>query len=223
MITGDNCHHLKVVQKRPGNIIKIGDKNNQEYRAEIEKFTRGGCRVRIKDKNHDIPRPAREVDLYISIPKSDKLEQIVFKCTQVGISRFIPIITDRTVKKINPRNRKKIYVRLEKKIRHGAEISEREKIPDLEEPLKFKTALKRYTENKYGSGIFMLAETNPKFKVSQKDLSNYMALFIGPEGGYTQNEARKAKNYGLKRRSLGSLILDVPTASLVASGQLLIS
>ncbi|MGM0441470.1 MAG: RsmE family RNA methyltransferase [Elusimicrobiota bacterium] len=221
-INSYNQHHLQVVGKSPGEIVRLGDSSCKEYLGEILSFSKYVGSIKIKKEVPDVPSPKREVDLYISVPKSDKLEEVVFRCTQVGISKFIPVISERTVKKINARNRSKIYRRLEKKARHGAELTGREKIPSIGPPLNFREALKKYSEKRYGSGIFMWVNEKSG-RVTKKDLVSPVALFIGPEGGYTDKEAVQAGEAGLKCCSLGPMAMDVETAAIVSSSQILLN
>jgi len=211
--------HLRVIRAVPGDRIIIGDASGKAYRADITSLNGGCYTVRLGDRI-DTLKPVFRVDLFVALPKRDKMEDIIFKCTQLGVSEFIPVISSRTIKYINTRNRDRILDRWNKKARHGAELSHREKIPEIADPVSFDTALEIFSQRQYGSGFFFWEEYAISSLVHGNNLSD-TAVFIGPEGGWSPEEACGAENSGLRIKSLGPFILDVETACVAACALIL--
>ncbi|MFC2062052.1 RsmE family RNA methyltransferase [Elusimicrobiota bacterium] len=92
-ITGDNYHHLDVVKKNIGDVISVGDSLGKGFNALIKNKGNKEYLIEITNEVNDVPSPMRDVSLYVSLPKKKKFEDIVFKCTQIGISEFIPMVS----------------------------------------------------------------------------------------------------------------------------------
>jgi 16S rRNA (uracil1498-N3)-methyltransferase len=220
-IVGANHHHLQVVHVDVEDEILVGAGNFGEYIAQVISVTKKGYTVKIKSKSQENVIPVRKITLYISLPKKKKLEDIIFKCTQVGISEFIPMTTSRTIKKIKEKNMEKILDRWKKKARYGAELSGRKIIPSIKNIINFNDAVKDYRDKKFDSGILFWEEEGNNNYITENDLSDKMAVFIGPEGGFSETETNYAKDNGLKIRSMGKLVMDVETACIAASALVL--
>ncbi|MFW6172144.1 MAG: RsmE family RNA methyltransferase [Elusimicrobiota bacterium] len=221
-IKESNLHHLKVINISPGDTILIGDKNGNEYEAGIIEVEKNSCLAKVKKSIKTPRKPVRKVSLFVSIPKKKKMEDIIFRCSQLGINEFYPFISSRTIKKLKTRNFKKTMRRWKLKSKYGAELSKRDKIPDVNEIKDFNQVLKIFRNKNYDKGIIMWEEEKSKY-ISDKDKKENIALFIGPEGGFSKKEIKKAKQYGAVVRSLGPLVVDVETACISSSAILLCS
>jgi 16S rRNA (uracil1498-N3)-methyltransferase len=220
-IKGDNHQHLKVIRIEVEEEILIGDINFNEYVAEVISITKKGYTVSVKKASAQNLVPSRKVILYISLPKRKKFEDIIFKCTQVGVSEFVPMVSSRTIKNLKDKDFDRILGRWKKKARYGAELSGRKTIPVISDKiLSFKEALEDFKKKNAGSGILFWEENTGIF-VSENDLAGDMAVLIGPEGGFSEEEVREAKDYGFKIRTMGKLVMDVETACVAAASTLL--
>lgn len=216
-INGDNHHHLQVVKTLAGDEILIGDEKFNEFKAEVINVTKKNYVVKIKTRTYKVLRPIRDVTLYVSLPKRKKFEDIIFKCTQAGVSEFVPFISSRTIKKIKD---KKVIERWKKKARYGAELCGRKCIPSVNEIISYEEAIYDFSERKFNSGILLWEEKENKY-ISKNDMGIKMAVFIGPEGGFNNREVRLAIDNGIKIRSLGKLVMDVETACIAGVSLLL--
>ncbi|MGM0567724.1 MAG: RsmE family RNA methyltransferase [Elusimicrobiota bacterium] len=209
-----NLHHLKVLRVKPGELLYLGDASGEELIGRVK----NNFAIDVMRKSKRLAFPARKVTLFASLLKKKKYEELLFTCSQIGVSEFVPLITERTVKNVKKTSKNKTYQRWIKKVRHGAELSMREKIPELKDPLNYKQALEEYKKRGFKSGFFLYEKEKEESFIKKSDLSCNMAFFIGPEGGFTSREAEEAKNAGLKIRTLGKLILDTQTACIAALG-----
>lgn len=149
---------------------------------------------------------SKKVNLYLAILKKENFDLAVQKAVEVGVSNIIPIITERTIKMgLN-------ITRLNKIIREASEQSGRSIVPTLSPIINFVPALA------FGSAaeekiIFHL--TDEKYQPTTKTKS--ASIFIGPEGGFTENEISLAKEAGYTVASLGPFTLRGETAAIVAT------
>ncbi len=212
-----NLHHLKVMRVLPGDEILIGDSSEKELVARIK----DNFSAEIIKESSRHAAPARKITLFAALLKKQKYEDLIFKCSQIGINEIYPVVTSRTIKTLKKNSMEKVYERWNKKARHGAELSMREKIPSIECPVEFADALKIYKSKRFDNGIFLYEEEKKERYIKQSDLKNYMALFVGPEGGFTSAEAAAAAETGLLTRTLGKLVFDSEVACISAAAVLL--
>lgn len=153
-----------------------------------------------KDENGKI------VDLYLAILKKENFELAVQKAVEVGVSKIIPVITERTVKTGLSETR------LKKIILEACEQCGRNTIPVLSPILNFEQAL---TQGKNNQEKIIFHLVDEPYKPNQNSKSS--SIFIGPEGGFTENEIGLAKKIGYTIASLSPLTLRGETAAIVAA------
>ena len=218
-VYGDNARHLKVLRVLPGERIIAGGECGAEYFARVIEREKGWVDIEIENLSPPVRKPARKVTVFSAIPKNNRFEDIVFRCTQTGVFEFIPVITARTERRIN--NPSRFFERCRKKARHGAEISGRSKIPRICPLISYPEALRLYINSDYDAGILFWEEEKGQSHILPEDYMDTVAVFIGPEGGLTGEEVCAGKDAGLQIRSLGPLVMDVETACISASALLL--
>ena len=157
--------------------------------------------------------PGTELALYQCALKRDRFEWVLQKGTELGVSRFVPVISSRTEVRPAARLLPK-YERWRAIIREAAEQSRRGRLPVLANPLLWDEALDQ------GSGLRLLfweeAEVNSRgLGRVVRDVDN-VALLVGPEGGISKQEAASATSRGWLPMSLGPRILRAETAALAA-------
>ncbi len=212
-----NLHHLKVAGAHPGTKILVGGAEEKEFVASLEKdFT-----LLMIQERASLARPSFELTLFAALLKKQKYEEIIFSCTQLGVSEFIPVITGRTIKNIKSNALLKTYRRWEKKARHGAELSKREKIPKIRKVIPYEAALEIYKSDSYKKGILLYEQADQTEIINSSAFRDKTALFVGPEGGFKLEEVDEAKKAGLNIKTLGPLILDSMTACIAGVSALL--
>ncbi len=218
VVSGDNFRHLRVLRARASFRFMAGDPEGKEYIAEILCVGKNTAQARVLEVSDSPPEPLLHVVLYAALAKNSRFEDIVFRCSQVGVSEFVPVITERTERPAPSSGR--FYVRCEKKARHGSEISGRSRVPDVRRVLSFKEALESLGSSDIKKGIIFWEEEKTSF-LEKEDRAEKVAIFTGPEGGFTSGEVAAAREASLVCRSLGPLVMDVETACVASSALLL--
>ena len=189
-----------------GDTVLLCDGQGQEARAVILDINKSEARVNIESVETPEREARKKATLFCALLKRENFELICQKATELGIARIVPLITTRTVK--TGFNRERIV----KIIREACEQSGRTTIPELAEPITLAEAVINAAP---GSAAF--------FDLSGQELAtedyarDITSCFIGPEGGFTEEEVAAAKAAGLVIASLGKLTLRGETAAIVAS------
>ncbi len=226
-ITGDNVNHIKNVLRK-----KVDDKLNI---CNSDTSTNYECVIRSIEENKIVCKILNELkskseaDLNITIfqglPKADKMELIIQKCTELGVKKIIPVITKRTVVKLKEKDKQNKLNRWQKIAEVAAKQSGRDIIPTIGNIIDisnidfdgYDKILVLY-ENEEKTSIKAEIE---KLKNSGKENLN-IGIVIGPEGGFEQKEINKIKeNKNVSIVTLGKRILRTETVALVVSGILM--
>lgn len=223
-LSGDVVHQLsRVLRMRAGDEVLLLDGLGSEYLVELVDFGRDHVRGDVLDKRAVNAEPASSVDLYMSLlNKPDKFEWVLQKCTELGVSRFIPISAARSVPGKPEAGRRERWERI---IREAAEQSGRGLLPALEETLPMNRALDAVARTlAYAaprSHVALLP--TPGAAASLKEAlrpsegrADTISLFIGPEGGFSEEEVSTAGGCGVTPVSLGPRTLRAETAAVAA-------
>jgi len=207
----DLLHQLKnVFRFTTGGQVILLDNTGYEYHSLISRFGFGEIYFTIVRRGASKNIPQREIYLFSSLIKKDKFEWVLEKGTELGVSRFIPLITDRSEKKdLN-------YERAEKILRESTEQSERAVIPTLEKIKNFEDSLGQ------NFPCFAFDPKGDVFTIEHAQNFSPLGIFIGPEGGWTDREIFLFKKSGIKVFSLGKGVLRAETAAIAASTLLLL-
>jgi 16S rRNA (uracil1498-N3)-methyltransferase len=222
VIRGKLVHQIRnVLRLRGGDHIVLLDDTGWEYEAELAMVTRDHVKGVIFEKRLAAEPDAR-ITLYQALPKSSKFEFILQKCTELGVSGFVPVICERCVA---DRPRDKRVERWHSIIVESAEQSRRGKLPSLEPTLPFEKACQSAIgfsllawEGEKTSGLrsVLRSEIYRKRIISEKNNLS-VNLFIGPEGGFSPSEVEFARGCGIAPISLGRRVVRSETAGLVTA------
>jgi 16S rRNA (uracil1498-N3)-methyltransferase len=194
-------HVLRVLRGRPGDVLEVMDAGRRLFVAEL----RGGGEAVVLE---EVVAPAEdaEVFLYQAVPKGGRMDLVVEKTTEVGVTGIVPLFTERGV--VKPRDGK--VERWRRLAAAAARQSLRLRVPEVLEPVHFSEAVRRIG----GDGI--LLHNAPDLDPLEAVVSSPVSLFIGPEGGWSEEEMRLAEEAGLTRAQLGPYRLRSETAGMVA-------
>ncbi|HMD89454.1 MAG TPA: RsmE family RNA methyltransferase [Anaerolineaceae bacterium] len=219
----------QVLRLKIGEEVMALDNSGFEYRVEIAQASAYAVTGKIKGRQACQGEPSGRVSLYLGLTQREKFETMLQKCTEAGAAAFTPVITSRslvqTEKDISGKQE-----RWNRIICEAAEQSGRGLLPSLSPALKFKRALK--TTSQHGLVLFLWEkETSVSLRqalqsylqrsASGSNAERNVALLIGPEGGYSDQEAEQARRAGCIPVSLGKRILRMETAALVATALVL--
>lgn len=219
LVEGDTFHHLKnVLRKRLGERITLFDGKGYTYDAIIERIYKDCLEAIVEHKTRALHESPTEIILFQGMPKWDKMEYIIQKAVELGVASIVPVITKRCVVRVDGEMALKKQKRWQKIALEASQQSERGIIPNLHTPTSFEEALQMANH----TDLQILAyekEANQTMKQLLKmDLiPKSVAIFIGPEGGFEEEEVSSAVTHGVKSISLGPRILRTETAGLIVS------
>lgn len=217
-LEGDDLKHLsQVLRLRPGDTIHVFDGSGIEYEASIISSDKSRATARINTSFQNKTEPETRVTLFQGVPKGEKMELIIQKGVELGVHSIVPVITSRTVVKLNKKDSEKKAERWTKISIEAAKQCRRAYVPQILEPISFDEALVKAEDF---SAALLLYENEGK-KCLKERLKCYnineikdIALFVGPEGGFTLEEVRNYTDKGYDIVSLGKRILRVETATI---------
>ena len=219
IIEGNDVNHIKnVLRMKVGEEINISNgEDGREYRCGIVSFEedRIVCELRfIKEDSHELPS---KVYLFQGLPKSDKMEGIIQKNVELGVYEIIPVSMSRCVMKLDEKKVASRISRWQGISEAAAKQSKRGIIPRVAEPMSFKNAIS-YAKEKctvmlvpYEMAEDMAYTRNIVDKITPGE---DIAIFIGPEGGFSPEEIKFATESGFEIITLGKRILRTETAGM---------
>jgi 16S rRNA (uracil1498-N3)-methyltransferase len=216
-ISGEQTHYISNVRRfKTNDTIMIFDGIGNSYKAKITSINKNKIMGNILSSLYKMPDFI--VKAYTSIPKSNRFEWLIEKCAEIGVSEIAPINAKRTVNTSFSKSKSERY----KKISVAASSQcGRTDIMKINEPLDFKTACKNAASDKNSINILSYESENSKSLINNifkgKVKYNGCSIFIGPEGGFENEEVEFAKSLGIRTVTLGNNILRVETAVVVAS------
>lgn len=223
-IIGDDAHHLKrVLRAKSGLKIIVSDGESNEVLAQVEQIEDDRVIAVPLERLHASGEPAVEVWIAQSLPKGEKFETVVQKCTELGASRIIPFRSARTVVRYDEKKLSKKRVRWQKIAKEAAEQSHRSKIPTIEWPIEWEELLQQVPntnallcyEQEHSKGLKTALQNDIRHKGKGADNVPFL-IIIGPEGGLTESEVEEASAAGCISVHLGRRILRTETAAMVA-------
>ena len=207
-----------VLRLRAGDSVTAFDGSGREFITEIEALDEKHAVGKVLEIKTPATEPPVRLTIVQSLPKGEKIDLILQKCTEIGVSEFLITETARSVPKIDPNKLPGRLDRWHAVIREAAEQSGRTRLPVVDGIIPFQDALARVK----GKDIGLIAweeETGPTLASMLPRLSEAreIAYFVGPEGGFTSDEVAAAKAAGIVPVSLGPRILRTETAAIVGS------
>ncbi len=210
---------LRVLRLKEGAEVELCDGQTKRWLAEL-KFEGREVIAVLKTPLPELPSPY-PVILIQGVPKGERFDYTLQKGTEVGIERFIPALTERTIVELKTESKvKKRLERWNKITAEAAKQSRRLRIPEVERPKRLEDILKELPAN-FEKVVCWEGERECGFKswLEEKRFNPPagVAVFIGPEGGFSDSEIALLKGAGVISLSLGPLILRSETAGVIAA------
>lgn len=208
-LNAEQLHYLKrVLRFQDGDRFVAMDGAGQAWLAQLHQDQANLLNTLTESSELPIA-----VTLLVALPKGNGFEEIIRPCTELGVSTFIPVISDRTLLKPSPQKRE----RWQRIAQEAAEQSERQLVPTVLAPLSFAEALINLKDCGQIGYICVTRRNSPFFlSCLSQTLPKNLLIATGPEGGWTDGEIEQAISVGLTPVSLGSRILRAVTAPTVA-------
>ena len=219
-ITGEPLRQIGyVLRLKPSDHIIVLDNSGWEFEVEIERITKEQALGKVITKESGHGEPRIKITLYQALLKSDKFELVLQKGVELGVTSFVPFISERCI------SRKESAAKMErwgKIIQEAAEQSERLVLPLLHPLISLDEACRSVKqpafllwEEEKSESLKQILQ-NPPFKNASE-----LSLFVGPEGGFPESKKELAKQYGIGIATLGRRILRAETAGLAAVSAIL--
>lgn len=218
-ILGGQAKHLKqVLRINAGEKVLVLDGLGSSYLVQLEKVTNEVVQGIIVEKVTLSTESPLELTLVQSILKGDKMDLVVQKATEIGVSRIIPLNSERTVVRISGTKAEDRRQRWEKVAQEAVKQCGRSLVPEIAPIQDWPEVISQFEE----TDLILLPWEEEHQEGLKKILSSSLAakrviFFIGPEGGFTSKEVGFAKERGAQTVSLGPRILRAETASLAVA------
>lgn len=214
-LTGSDAVHVgRSLRMKPGEPLTVCC-GGIDYNCEISEITSDTVYLSLKEKVVCAAEPNIEVTLFQAVPKMDKLEYIIQKSVELGVSRIVPMLTRRCVSRPDERDFAKKLARLNKIAAEAAKQSGRGIIPQVTPIVPYKKALEMMKEL---DQTVLLYEEEGGVSFGEVDLTGAktVGLMIGSEGGFDHEEAEACTAVGAAQVWLGKRILRCETAPITA-------
>lgn len=219
IINGELEHYLSdVLRLKPGAEIELADGEKELCVVRLSEFSIGEIRGEILERQAFFDTNKAEIYLYQGLPKGDKLDFIVQKCTELGVSGIIPVEMPRSIVRLTKDKAAKKTTRLQKIATEAAQQSKQIIVPEISEMLNWQEFLDNISQS---DDLTLVLWEEEKLLGLKDALENYpkcgrINLIIGPEGGLGIDEMVALKERGAISVSLGRKILRTETAPIAA-------
>ena len=211
----------KVLRLIDGNSVIVFDNSGHEYLIELRNVNSKKIHGQILEKTKIDTELSIGISLFQSVLKSgERFEYILQKCTELGVAKFVPLVTSRTIPRMTSSSISTKSLRWRKIICEAAEQSGRVLLPEVSE-IKYFNELSGINQD---LSIILweeeeIQDIKSHLSIMSNDTSNNISeinIIVGPEGGFESNEIQYAENIGVKPVSLGKRILRSDTAGIAA-------
>lgn len=226
ILTGEDVNHIKnVLRMRQGDKVILCDGKGKDYFCGMKETGSDRIVFDIHEVRETDTELKGKIYLFQGLPKKDKMELIIQKAVELGVYEIIPVMTRRTVVKLeDARKEQKKQERWQAIAESAAKQSGRGIIPRVREVHEFRKALEYGRDLK----VKLIPYENEKGIAFTKEIlhkvvpTDTVGVFIGPEGGFEENEVEEAGNYGFVPVTLGRRILRTETAGLTTLSLLML-
>ena len=207
-VTGDEFHHsIRVVRARVGEEVELFDRAGNSARGIIDSIDRDRAVIQTGEA-----LPSREsplaIHLAMAIIQLEKFELVLQKATELGVKTIIPLVTERV--ELRPERYTGKLERWDKIVFEAVKQCGRTVVPKIEAPASFNEVLART-----GTMILFDADAPPP-TANRQPPTDEVTILIGPEGGWSEDELRAARDRGVLFQRLGPRRLRAETAAIVA-------
>ena len=219
-VVGENARQIRVVLRlQPGDEIGVLDGTGREYHCVIETVHKDGVVARVSDWVQLDVEPRLHLTLVQALAKGEKVEWVIQHGTEIGVSRFVLVQTERSIVRLSGERERSRIERWKRIAKEAAEQSHRARVPEVEGVYSLADGLARIAH----TSILTLHPGAPSLSewCQHQAWPSDLSVIVGPEGGLTDEEVERCASYGATTVSLMPRILRTETAALVAVSQLL--
>ncbi|MCH5202320.1 MAG: 16S rRNA (uracil(1498)-N(3))-methyltransferase [Oscillospiraceae bacterium] len=208
----DGRHIIKSLRMNKGEELTLCSPSGTIYNCVVENTEGDMVDLSVISREMSVAEPDVKVTLYQALPKGDKMELIIQKSVEIGVTEIVPVISSRCVSRPDKKSLSKKIPRWQKIAKQAAMQSGRGIIPKVQECISFKEAVLSARGEKVifyelgGDSLKSVLESRPK----------EISIFIGSEGGFSSEEVSLVTDNDGRKATLGKRILRAETAPLVA-------
>ena len=207
----ESKHIAKVLRMNKGDKIIVPE-GRGEWICELEDISLNACTAKTIEFRGCDAEPKRKITLYMAYSKADKMELVVQKCVELGLSVYSPFISSRCVKVPDEKSSIKAQERFKRIAFEAVKQCGRAGEITVESPICFKELLEKIRQHK--TVLFAYEASEGSLENALKTAEDDIALIIGPEGGFSEAEAQSIVLAGALSVSLGTRILRAETAAI---------
>lgn len=215
-IIEDASHITRVLRMEPGNKILVFDGTGYEYTVALTELNPKECLGEVLEKKFSEQEPKIKIVIFQGLPKAGKMESIIQKSVELGASSFVPTATERSVVKLDQKAKKEKSKRWNKVSMEASKQCGRGLVPQVEDTISFREAVLRLKEMDLALMPYEVlghqGECSLKSILQKKEYTE-IGILIGPEGGFTNEEASFAEENGIHLIGLGKRILRTETVA----------
>ncbi len=223
-ITGQDAAHItRSLRMKEGDSLTVCGGQGLDFHCVIASITDSEVLLRVEETVPTDSEPSVRLTLYQGLPKGDKLELIIEKTIELGVTAIVPVLMQRSVSRPDAKSAAKKQERWQKIALSAAKQCGRGVIPPVEPMITFRQMLPRLREHQavlffYECGGQPLSEALGG--IAEKGLTD-VAVVIGPEGGFDIAEAQALQESGAFTATLGKRILRTETAPIAAAAAIM--
>jgi len=215
LVSEEEVHHIiDVMRLSSGDEVVAFDGTGKEYIGKISNVSKASLKIKIEKINKPKLKSKPYVTLAQALPKKTKIDFIIEKATELGVSEVIPLVTERTIVRLSEDKRTQKNQHWQNIAISASKQCGRLDIPKVRGSLLFNDLLKEIKDY----DLAMMACLSESSKPLKEVLSNFdgkkILVMVGPEGDFSLKEIKQASSSGIKSISLGRLVLKADTAGL---------
>jgi 16S rRNA (uracil1498-N3)-methyltransferase len=227
-LTREETHHIKnVLRMREGSVCLLFDRAGNEFLSRLEKYLPNNrCEAILlesfqKTSSENKSEKGLRLTVAQAIPQHRKMDLIVEKAAELGILGVIPLVTERTMARLAKDREEKVCARWNRIAAQTLEQSKVEVIPEISSMVSFSKLCEHFGRFDrvfifhLNQKAELIQEALKKTKLRKSDCERIL-LLIGPEGGFTDHEVHRAKNFGAELVRMSSGVLKTDTAFVAA-------
>lgn len=209
-----SSHHIaRVLRAKIGDELILFNNGDEEYLSIIERIDKKNVQVKIVSKRIVTTESTLQLHLAQGIAKGEKMDWIIQKAVELGVTTVTPIITEHCNVRLDSERSEKRLQHWQGVAIHACEQSGRTRVPKINEPVLYSKWLTTIAADY----LFVLSpDANEKLTIEKLNKNSSMVLLTGPEGGLSESEINAAREHKFVALNLGPRILRTETASVAA-------
>ena len=206
----ENAHYLgRVMRLKPGDPVNLFNSEDGEFAAKLIELGKQQALVRIGDQVENQADPKLSVHLGLGLSRGERMDYAVQKSTELGVYSITPLVTDYCEVKLNEERQKNRQAHWQRVAISACEQCGRSKVPTVDLPL----TLKRWLSDRPGG---FLLDSRADSRIADQQVGDTINVLIGPEGGFSEQELKIARQQDYKVIRFGPRILRTETAPVAA-------